>query len=121
MSSKRYWKISPGPYAKFWEEFREQGIIAIGPNRIRDLRKYDTDKEIINDLKNLFGERSTFYKQMFQFFHEIKENDFVIAYGSKKILGIGKVSSGYSFSEKYLKPKPPRFGNALLFLAKIFI
>ena len=40
MNAKRYWKISPGPYAKFWEEFRDKGIIAIGPNRVKDLNKY---------------------------------------------------------------------------------
>ena len=46
--TKRYWLYSPSEQAVEWEEFYKEGIMAIGWDKLGDLKNY-TDRKSIRD------------------------------------------------------------------------
>lgn len=53
--TKRYWLYSPGEQASKWEEFYNEGIMAIGWDKLGDLENYTDRKSILEDLINNYG------------------------------------------------------------------
>jgi 5-methylcytosine-specific restriction protein B len=51
-TSRKYWLFSPGRNAEKWEEFYNSNIMAVGWNKVGDLRKYNDKKEIENILRD---------------------------------------------------------------------
>lgn len=48
-NSIRYWQVSPGRKKRgFWLEFKSAHIIAMGWDRLGDLRAYTSEEEIEN-------------------------------------------------------------------------
>ncbi len=99
----RYWKISPGTGVAYWDEFREQSVIAIGWAG-GDLRKaapgsQDELKAFLEKATPMRGkELDNAVAQMWLFYGEMQEGDLVCAYGHRQILAWGEVTGPYTFT-----------------------
>lgn len=95
---KQYWLFSPGSNAQMWDEFYQQGIMAINWDEIGDLSKYKSREEIRealggDDLRNDISAND-------DFLNKIKVGDVIIAKkGQHELLGYGVVTSDYIFDE----------------------
>lgn len=96
-----YWLIAPGENARLWEEFYEQGIVAIGWDKLGDLRQYPDKFAIgdrINEVEGVDGRRMNDQLACWEFVHAIKPGDIVISKaGRASYLGWGIVSSDYRY------------------------
>jgi len=104
---RKYWIIAPGEGAKKWDEFQEQGIIAIDWDKIDDLKQYLNTEQILNDLADLYpdvGANQTNNSLcLWEFANVINVGDIVIAKkGLREYLGYGIVEGEY----EYLPDKP---------------
>jgi len=102
-STDRYWAYSPGRKAKFWDEFKTENIIAIGWDYLGDLHNYPTQDSIEKAIQEKLGtERGKKNSSLacFEFANVMKEGDYVfVKKGGRKLLGYGKVVSGYRFDQ----------------------
>jgi MoxR-like ATPase len=102
-NGQRIWTFSTGEKAFKWDEFKSEGIMAIGWDEIGDLKSYSSKKEIKDKLNQLYGTNSTHVNDshaLWQFKNDMKVGDYVFAkMGSKTILGLGIVTSDYSFGD----------------------
>ena len=104
---KRYWLYSPGEQAVNWEEFYNEGIMAIGWDKLGDLKNYTDRKSILEALINNYGggeDQRNNVSAIDDFWNgenKINKGDIVIAKkGTKTLLGYGKVISDYYFDEE---------------------
>ena len=98
----RVWAIAPGPGAKFWAEFQETGIIAIGWDEIGDLQEFENRDSIHERLRETYGSTKPSNDSLccHQFSREMKQGDYVIAkQGRKLLLGYGVIASDYEYDE----------------------
>ena len=98
----RVWLLAPGPGARHWDEFQQEGIIAIGWDDVGDLREYPTRESIHEKLRDLYDWTNPFHNSMacYQFAHEMRPGDHVVVkQGRKLFLGRGVVQSEYKFDE----------------------
>jgi 5-methylcytosine-specific restriction protein B len=96
----RFWAIGLGEGGRLWNECQEKGVIAIGWDDLGDLRNYASREEIAERLRANRApgspEPTMDSLACFQFAHEIKPGDFVVAkIGRSKLLGVGVVQSQY--------------------------
>ena len=105
--TKRYWLYSPGEQAVKWEEFYNEGIMAIGWDELGDLENYTDRKSILEALINNYGggeDQRNNVSAIDDFCNgenKINIGDIVIAKkGTKTLLGYGKVTSDYYFDEE---------------------
>lgn len=105
--TKRYWLYSPGEQAVKWEEFYNEGIMAIGWDKLGDLKNYTDRKSILDALIDNYGggEKQPNNVSALDDFcngeNKINIGDIVIAKkGKNTLLGYGKVISDYYFDEE---------------------
>ncbi|WP_314280117.1 McrB family protein [Capnocytophaga leadbetteri] len=105
--TKRYWLYSPGEQASKWEEFYNEGIMAIGWDKLGDLENYTDRKSILEALINNYGggeDQRNNVSALDDFCNgenKINIGDIVIAKkGKNTLLGYGKVISDYYFDDK---------------------
>jgi len=105
--TKRYWLYSPGEQAVKWEEFYNEGIMAIGWDKLGDLKNYTDRKSILDALIDNYGggeDQRNNVSAIDDFSNgenKINIGDIVIAKkGTKTLLGYGKVISDYYFDEE---------------------
>ena len=103
----KYWLYSPGEQAVKWEEFYNEGIMAIGWDKLENLENYADRKSILKTLINNYGERKkqpnnvSAIDDFCNGENKINIGDIVIAKkGTKTLLGYGKVISDYYFDEE---------------------
>lgn len=103
MTEERYYKISPGEDAVYWEECKNGGYISVGWNEIGDLKQYPDYEEFKNafqkyDFHNSKNKNTEKANELWMFYN-MKPGDKVIANkGKSKILGIGIVTEkGYEY------------------------
>jgi predicted Mrr-cat superfamily restriction endonuclease len=98
-----YWLYSPGENASKWEEFKDEGIIAIGWDGTSDFSSYSTQEELLEELKNIYaGEKdpSMAAKMCFNFYRNMKIGDYVfVREGIHKLIGYVEVTSDYQFDD----------------------
>lgn len=106
-TTKHYWLYSPGEQAVKWEEFYNEGIMAIGWDELGDLENYTDRKSILEALINNYGggeDQRNNVSAIDDFCNgenKINIGDIVIAKkGTKTLLGYGKVISDYYFDDK---------------------
>lgn len=109
----RYWKIAPGQGAKFWEENRDNGIIAIGWGQAGDPRAHNSKETLAQLLAGHFGyneqEARANVRQVWSFLHDIKPGDIIVAnQGQSKIMGRGEVTGPAEF-----RVERGEYGNCL--------
>lgn len=100
--TKRYWIYTPGNNGDKWDEFYEQGIMAIGWNELGDLSQFSTKDEVEVELRRLSGQneikKTNDALANWQFKHEISIGDVIIAKkGQTVLLGYGEVSSDFQY------------------------
>jgi len=98
--SHRVWAIAPGDGARLWPEFRERHCVAIGWNDVGDLSEYDSKAAILKAIVDHYGGVNPTNNALacYQFAHEMKPGDFVIAKkGRTQLLGYGVITSDYHF------------------------
>ena len=105
--TKRYWLYSPGEQAVKWGEFYNEGIMAIGWDKLGDLKNYTDRKSILDALIDNYGggEKQPNWVSTIDDFcngeNKINVGDIVIAKkGTKTLLGYGKITSDYYFDDK---------------------
>ena len=105
--TKHYWLYSPGEQAVKWEEFYNEGIMAIGWDKLGDLENYTDRKSILEALINNYGggeDQRNNVSALDDFCNgenKINIGDIVIAKkGKNTLLGYGKVISDYYFDDE---------------------
>ena len=105
--TKRYWLYSPGKQAVKWEEFYNEGIMAIGWDELGDLKNYGDRKSILEALMDNYGgeqDQPNNVSAIDDFYNgenKINIGDIVIVKrGTKTLLGYGKIISDYYFDEE---------------------
>lgn len=106
-TTKHYWLYSPGEQAVKWEEFYNEGIMAIGWDKLENLENYTDRKSILEALINNYGggeDQRNNVSAIDDFCNgenKINIGDIVIAKkGKNTLLGYGKVISDYYFDEE---------------------
>jgi Cdc6-like AAA superfamily ATPase len=104
-NKKQYWLYAPGPQASKWDEYYNDGIMALGWGKLGDLSKYKSrvalkvalDKQYPKDIAS---SRMNDVTANDDFLNKMKVGDIVIAKkGRKEYLGYGIVSSEYYYDE----------------------
>ena len=102
----KYWLYSPGEQAVKWEEFYNEGIMAIGWDKLENLENYADRKSILEALINNYGggeDQRNNVSAIDDFCNgenKINIGDIVIAKkGTKTLLGYGCVTSDYYYDE----------------------
>lgn len=102
-SKVNYWLYAPGERAKYWNEFYEKGIMALGWDELGDLRQYQSNDEVNNRFKEIEADdksRMNFAKANFEFLAKAKIGDYVLVKsGRQELVGYGVISSDYYFDE----------------------
>lgn len=101
-ADRKIWAIALGEGGRLWNESYEKGIISIGWDQLGDLSTYKSQDEVMAKLTEIRGvdgqTPSNDSLCCYQFVHEMKAGDLVIAkIGRKKILGGGVVTSDYIY------------------------
>lgn len=96
----RYWLYSPGDGAKYWDEFYDQGIMAIGWD-IGDLKSYPTKESMRQEIAGDSAKSSkNAAHATWQFANVMKPGDIVfVKKGFHTIIGRGVVASDYQYDE----------------------
>ncbi len=108
----RYWRIgtSDGTTPRNrWEMMRDGDCVAIGWAKLGDLSGLEYKQESKVQLKSLMAEKcpsdpravGKAAAQVFRFVTTIAEGDIVAAADGETVIGIGKVTGGYSFDPSY--------------------
>lgn len=102
----KVWVIAPGRGAQYWNEFLDSGCVRIGyEHRLGDLRDYKSKEDMHQKLieYGVGSNPSNSSLALWQFLHEMKPGDYIVAkQGSKKLLGWGKVTGDYFFDSENL-------------------
>lgn len=97
----RYWLISPGTGAKFWDEFYENGEMGIGFDGTGDLNQYSSKEELKIKFQEMYDDNSSHRNNVhacWQFVHDIQIGDVVFAKnGMTEIIGKGIVEGDYIY------------------------
>lgn len=96
----RTWLYAPGPNARYWAEFLETGIMAIGWEDLGDLSKYESVGDILEEMRTDDNDVKPRMSALacWQFVHDVKPGDVVFAKkGMSSIVGVGEVNGRYSF------------------------
>lgn len=99
--SRNTWVYAPGDGACFWDDFYNEGVMAIGWDDLEDLSQYKNQSEINKELQTLYGtdkSKSNDAKTCYDFCNNMKIGDTIIVKkGLYEILGYGTVESDYSY------------------------
>jgi len=97
----KYWAIAPGRNAEFWDDFKENSVIAIGWDELGDLSQYNSKEEVRTRIQQHYGSETSKTNDAlacYEFAHVIQPGDFVFAKkGRSTIIGFGKILSGYIY------------------------
>lgn len=96
-----YWIYSPGNNAYMWDDFYNEGIMAIGWGEIGDLTNFVTKDTMKQKMKECFDPTLSYKNAAhatWQFVNEMKPGDIVfVKKGMHRIIGKGIVTSDYIF------------------------
>lgn len=99
-----YWIYSPGNNACKWDEFYQNGIMAIGWSDIGNLKQYPGKQEMKIAMKETYDPNLTYTNAAhatWQFANEIEPGDIIfVKKGMHTIVGKGIVTSNYIFDDK---------------------
>jgi len=101
MEEKNYWKVSPGEYGYLKDDFIENEHIALGANDIGDLKDL-SDEDVVEKVKELYGEKARFYTQLLEFKNNFNIGDKVLIYGKSSILALGEINSDYRYDNQQI-------------------
>lgn len=101
-----YWIYSPGEGSSMWDEFYNEGIMAIGWGEIGDLRDFDSKDAMKEKMKATFDEKLSYKNSAhatWQFVNEMKVGDIIfVKKGMRELVGRGVVTSEYEYDKERL-------------------
>jgi hypothetical protein len=111
VSTKRYWKISPGSYASEWDTFRDRGLIAMHwSDDAIDLSTLPTEEA---EFKSFLAQQTDIgligRSSLWNLTHQMKVGDRFLAYGNKAVVGHGTIEGPYVYADddfKYRHRRP---------------
>lgn len=99
----RYWIYSPGEQASKWEEFYNDGIMALGWDELGDLSNYNDRSAIQQELIAVYESDTNQNNNAganYDFSNTVKVGDIIIVKkGRQELLGYGQVESDYYFDD----------------------
>lgn len=99
----RYWIYSPGEQASKWEEFYNDGIMALGWDELGDLSNYKDRSAIQQELIAVYESDTNQNNNAganYDFLNTVKVGDIIIVKkGRQELLGYGEVESDYYFDD----------------------
>lgn len=99
----RYWIYSPGEQASKWEEFYNDGIMALGWDELGDLSNYNDRSAIQQELIAVYESDTNQNNNAganYDFSNTVKVGDIIIVKkGRQELLGYGEVESDYYFDD----------------------
>ena len=107
----RVWALAPGAGARHWDEFQREKIIAIGWDKVGNLKEYRTRDSIHEKLQEEYrsGNPTNNSLACYEFAHEMRPGDHVIVkQGRALLLGHGVVESDYEFDDSRSESKHTR-------------
>lgn len=103
-TTKNYWIYSPGEQAFKWDEFFNEGIIALGWDKLNDLNEYNSRDEITDALRSIYGgtgSKKNDTSANDDFANKMQVGDVILVKkGIHTLLGYGEISSDYYYSEE---------------------
>ena len=100
-SEKKYWIYSPGSSAIYWDEFYNDGIMALGWDELGDLNQYGNKDQIEKRLKEIYkttGSKKNDATANYELKSIISIGDIIIVKkGNRKLVGYGEVVSDYIY------------------------
>jgi 5-methylcytosine-specific restriction enzyme B len=99
LAERRVWAIAVGEDARFWDEFHDTGMIAIGLGEMGDLQQFESKATLQQAMVAARGGNPVHdVLAGWQFAHEMRPGDQVIAKSGRSMLyGYGVVTSDYRF------------------------
>ncbi|WKW45431.1 AAA family ATPase [Myroides sp. JBRI-B21084] len=111
-NSKQYWLYAPGENANKWEEFYNDGIMALGWDELGDLEQYKSRNDIKNALVAAYGgegDKKNDVSANDDFINKLNIGDIIIVKkGRSELLGFGEVISEYYFDDNEIEYKSRR-------------
>jgi len=110
----KYWLYAPGARASEWNKFYEEGIMALGWDKLGDLRQYENKELIAEKLQKLQRTKKSKENDStanYEFVNSVSVGDMVVSVVKNEtntLLGLGKVKSEYYFDEERLSFKSCR-------------
>lgn len=102
-SANQFWIFAPGQNAEMWQEFYDNGIMAIGFDELGDLNQYNSKQEIQKKYQELYNNENIKGNDIaanFDFKATMNVGDIVIVKkGRKELLGYGQIDSDYYYDE----------------------
>ena len=98
----RVWAFAAGAGARYWGEFLEKGIIAIGWDELGDLREFDNRREMHEQLRDILDRANPSNDSLacYQFAHKMQPGDHVVVKQGRTLLsGHGVITSNYEYDE----------------------
>lgn len=103
VSTTSYWIYSPGENAYKWEEFYNEGIMAIGWSALGDLSNYRSKEAMKAKMRKEYDSNKSYRNDglaTWQFANDIKIGDIIfVKKGTGKLIGRGEVTSEYTFDD----------------------
>lgn len=96
MTLMRFWKVAPGSGGSLWSEQRDNECIAVGYNKVGDLKSYDSKIELGKVVRKYYGSSPN---QLWKFYTEVAPGDRILANSGKEIYGLGIVRGKYEFND----------------------
>jgi restriction system protein len=110
MSKRVMWMVRAASGGRLADEFKEQGVVAIGWGDIGDLDQYKDKAAILEAIKKNWpdwatGKRLSSASQLIRFREELSVGDRVITYdSSRRIYHIGTIAGPYKHHPKVVPP-----------------
>lgn len=98
----QYWLYAPGENAKYWDDFYNKGIIAIGWEELGDLSVFSKRENLKKAMGQIYGDKNkpNDLSCNDDFVNKMNIGDVVfVKKGRKKVLGYGIVTSDYYYDE----------------------
>ncbi len=100
-NTTHYWLYAPGHNADKWNQFYDDGIMAIGWGDIGNLKSFPDKNAMKEKMKEVYGDEYSYKNDAhatWQFANEIKVGDIIfVKQGYSKIIGRGVVESEYIY------------------------
>jgi predicted Mrr-cat superfamily restriction endonuclease len=98
-----YWLYAPGPGAEYWDEFRSQGIMALGWDDLGAFSEYGSVAEVAEELRKLdgsTGSKKNDANAVYDLANTMAVGDIIIAKkGRGEYLGYGIVEGELNYAE----------------------
>jgi len=104
------WMVRAGSGGHLADEFKEQGVVAIGWSDLGDLGQYKTKDDILQACKKQWpdwrdGQIMSSASQLLRFREKLSKGDRVITYdSSRRIYHVGTITGDYSYNQGAVGP-----------------